>query len=181
MKKGMTAVCSVILMITLTGCQKEYGQEIAKRYQGIQGYDATVSLKVGEAEYQLSQTFQAPDTYRTEVLTPRNLKGTVSLVTSDEITFSGGEFPSVTMPRGLSESADYMQVKDFFTAYYDETPGSMEVTEDGILLTHTDANRGTQKLWLNQKTLMPEQMQVFNQEGTMVFQIEYLEFKATKE
>jgi len=179
MRRGMTVFLTVILMISLTACSKDYGQEIEKHYQDIKGYTATVRLTIHGAEYELLQSYQSPDIYRSEVLSPKNLKGTVSVITADEIRLSGGEFSSVTMPRIAKASLSYLQLRDFFLAYFSQGDRKLEETEDGgILLTHTENSDSIKQVMrVNKKTFAPEIMQGYDAEGNEVFKIEYLKFK----
>lgn len=178
----MTVLCSVILMITLTGCERNYGEEIEKRYRDMENYTAKVCFAVNGAEYELLQSYQRPDTFRSEVLSPKHLKGTVSEVTPEEFRLTGGNFSSVKLPRTAKESLAHLQLRDFFLAYYEDGTRLMKVTEDnGILLEckskgdHRYIDK--QVLRLNQKSLLPETLLGYHQDGSEVFRIVYLEFK----
>ncbi len=181
MKRSMTVILSVILMISMTGCSKDYGQEIEKRYGDLENYTTKIRLTINDADYELVQSFQSPDTYRSEVLSPKSMRGTVSVITAEEVTLTGGDFSSVTMPRAVKESLSGLHLKDFFLAYFSIPERQMEVTEDGgILLTHTDAENNPyaakQVVRLNQKDFTPETMQSYDKDGNEVFRIEYVEF-----
>ncbi len=180
MKKGMAVLFTVILMTSTAACQKDAGEEIQKRYGEMESYTAVVDLTVtgnkGMREYQLSQSFREPEHYRTEIVKPEHLKGTVSVIDEDKVWFRTQGAPAIELERSSTELPfDVMSVADFFDAYFASEAPELELTETQAVLK-IPFEDGTQALQLSLKTWMPECLLVFDSEGKERCRLDFIDF-----
>ena len=176
----MAVLCAVILMTSTAACQKDAGEEIQKRYQEMESYTAVVDLTVtgnkGAREYQLSQSFRRPEHYRTEILKPEHLKGTVSVIDEEKVWFRTQGAPAIELERSSTELPfDVMSVADFFDAYFALGEPEIELTEKQAIL-QIPFEDGSQELQLNLKTWMPECLRVFDGEEKERCRLDFVDF-----
>lgn len=184
MKRSMAVIFTVILMTSLTSCSKDINQEIEKRYRELESYQAKTQLYVSDAydtkEYLLQGDFQAPDHYRTEVIAPEHLKGTVCVISGDGMWFQSQDTPKVQMERKPTELPfDFVFVADFFQTYFAQGGEATETADGNVILhiqNHGERYRYSCSLELDGKTLLPKTMRTFDQNGAEVLRSEFLEF-----
>ncbi len=174
-------------MISITACQGDVNTEIDKRYRNIKSYTArtrvTVTGNKGVESYELSQSYKAPDSYRTEVITPDSMNGTVSVILGAEIWLRGAKTQAIKIDKGfLEEQKDYLFLIDFLNDYFAQeklpilTPG-----QDGkVMLTAPwrsgSSYRFEQKLWIDEKSNLPELLVTYDDKGNETVRVEYLDF-----
>ena len=186
MKRCIAVFVAVILMMTLTACGQDRNREIDKRYRNLESYTARMQVTVtgnkDESVYELVQTFLAPENYRTEVLSPKELQGTVSITNGDQMYFVGGDAPAVSLTQNRTDGADCLSVADFFRSYFDR--GQMEERDGKVLLHVLTENenswRTSQRMELDAKTLLPETLLVFDRNDNEVLRIEFIDFVPNK-
>ncbi|MBO5363950.1 MAG: outer membrane lipoprotein carrier protein LolA [Clostridia bacterium] len=187
MKKGISVLLTGILMISLTACRGDVSQEIPKRYEKLESYTATVSVTVtgnkGESVYRMQQSYRAPDSYRLEVLEPKNLAGTVTVMTGQTLWFQSGDTPAIPMERaGLEESTDFLFPVEFMNSYLAQN-ADQEITEnaDGIVrlkapVLGNSRYRFSRSLEIDATSLLPKKMMTYDQDGNEVLRVEFLDF-----
>lgn len=182
MKRSVTMVFVVILMLTLTACRQDTGRAIDQRYRDLKSYTTqmhvTVTGNKGKSEYQLAQVFLAPNQCRTEVLAPEEWKGTISIVSGEDMHLIGGNAPAVSLKQNRMDAVDYLSVAEFFHTYFAD--GQMEQTDGMVVLrTVTEEEtpyRASQMLQLDAKTLLPMAMVVFDHHGNEIIRANYKNF-----
>lgn len=188
MKKSISVVCAVILMMTFTACGKgDVKTEINKRYQNLESYTASVRVTVtgnkGAETYQISQSWRAPEQYRAEVVSPERLRGTVSVINGKAMWFRSADAPAMQMERGMAESqTDYLFLPDFLAEYYGQEPlPELEVNEEGLVMLSA-ARRGSsqyrfnQTLWIDAKSKLPAKLVTWDADGNEILRVEYEDF-----
>lgn len=188
MKKSIAAVLTVLLMTSAAGCSGgDINTKIDKRYGNLESYTARVRVTVqgsGKSEnYEFAQSWKAPDKYKSEILSPEHLKGTVSIINSDGIWLKSGDAPPAKIEQAAgSMSTEYMFLSDFLADYYsEENTEKSEADEEGkILLNAADrgknSKRFTQNLLIDSKTNMPYRLSTFDIKGNEMLRVEYDEF-----
>ena len=176
--KRIAVVLAVIPMIILCGCMGDTGQKIEKRYRNLESYMAEITVEVtgnkGKETYEMIQVYQSPDRYRIEVISPKELAGTVTIVTDEETRLLGGGAPEISFPLNRTDAVDSLSVSDFFRSYFDG--GQMEETEESVNLS-VQQDWGQQVLELDKKTLVPKTMWVYGKDGKLRIQAEWNEFE----
>ena len=187
MRKSIAAVLTVLLMISFTGCGGDINTKINNRYSNLKSYTAQVTVTVlgnGKSEsYDFLQSWKSPDKYRSEVISPEHMKGTISIVNQDGIWLKSADAPIIQMEHGMENmNTDYMFLSDFLSDYYAEE-NLPQLTEDGegkVLLNAADRGtnqyRFTQNLWIDAKSNLPDKLITFDAKGNEMLRVEYHEF-----
>jgi len=188
---------SATLMITLISCgrNEDIHTRIYRKYSNIDSFSAVVEVTVNtdrtENVYQMRQYYIAPDMFREDVLSPENLEGMTYI-------FSGGTMLIIPPNDGESvlfedipKNRSYTFLPDFFGRYFeigteavpvsaeptgetaqvDETVTVLEVQLDG-----DNIYRATQKLWIDNKTLMPIRLETYDADGDPLVVVLFTEF-----
>lgn len=184
MKKGISFLLSVILMITTAGCGT-INQKIDKNFKDMKSYIATVKITVNgnksTTEYRAKQFWESPDKYRVEIIEPERMSGTVTVYTDNEIFMQSKDTPKQRIERGLSvPDKDFMFISDFVNEYYilDQMP-EFQNGDEVILTSETfenNKNRFVQNLIINPENGQPLKLITYNDKGDEVISVEYEEF-----
>ena len=187
MKKGISVVLAGILMISLTACKGTVSQEISKQYEKVESYTATVTVTVtgnkGGSVYRMKQSYQKPEAYRLEVLEPKNLAGTVSILNGQKLWLKSGDAPMMPMElAGVEEAADFLFPVEFLEKVFakPEPPALMENAEGSVLLTApvegASRYRFSRNLELDAKSFLPKTMITYDKDGNEVLRVEFEDF-----
>ena len=189
MKRGISITWAIMLMLTLACCKpQDVNKEIYKRYHDMKSYTAVVRVAVtgnkGVQEYAIRQDYLAPDCYRTEVLEPENMKGTVTVFHGEKMSFQSAGADAATLQRSISREKDYLFLPDFLAEYFAaEDTADHTASADGNQTMLNAAVRGsreerfTQNLWVDNKTLKPVRLSTFDVDGSEILRVEYESFE----
>jgi len=183
-------------MISLCACgQKENDAgiytKIYEKYKDIQSYQCKMTMSVASnkavRDYKLQQYYKAPDKYRVEFIEPEEIKG-MKLVYKDQSVTT--VHPAIQGKFTLSDFAlidepSYMFLPDFFKNYYksEETSVTVSKTETGqntVLsaeIPGDNSYRFSQSLWIDNETLLPKKLEVYDKENKPVIRITYEEIE----
>ena len=186
MRKSISVILIAILMISLAGCKKNINKEIDKIYKDIESYSAVVRVTVagnkGAEQYEVSQSYKG-GRYRTEVTKPERMKGTLSVISGDEMWLRSAGEPAIYMEKGFSdEQKDYMFIKDFLDEYYSQESLPVLVPdEEGRIMLNlpergNNEKRFKQSLWIDEKTRIPVCLATYDKNGDEVIRVEYISF-----
>ncbi len=187
MKKGISVLIAGILMISLTACSGDVSEKITKRYKNLESYTATAVVTVngnkGLSVYEMKQSYQAPDTYRMEVVKPHRLAGTVSLLKGKDLWLKSGESSAIPLElETLKEETDFLFLNSFLDEFFNQEPVP-EITlgaDETILLTAPVTNpnryRFHQNLVFDGKNLLPKTMITYDRDGNEAVRVEYQNF-----
>lgn len=178
---------TLVLMTSFVGCSGNMNKKIDKRYNGLKSYTATVNVTVlgnGKPEtYVMNQAWQAPNLYRSEVIEPEYMRGTVSIINDDGIWLKGGNSSAVKMEAGTeSINTEYMFVSDFFSDYFSEEHlQQLSADEDGNYVLNaaergTNRHRFTQNLIIDGKKCEPVCLATFDDKGNEALRVEFVKF-----
>lgn len=186
MKKSISVILIVILMISFSGCKKDINNEINKIYRDLQSYTAKVNVTVvgnkGTEEYEMFQIFSG-GRYRVEITKPERMKGTVVVLSDDEMWLQGAGEPAIYMKKGFSEEErDYMFIRDFLDEYYSgESLPTLISDENGRIMMNLQSNgknerRFNQCLWIDERSKLPVCLVTCEKNGEEVIRVEYINF-----
>lgn len=186
MKKSISVILIVILMISFSGCKKDINNEINKIYRDLQSYTAKVNVTVvgnkGTEEYEMFQIFSG-GRYRVEITKPERMKGTVVVLSDDEMWLQGAGEPAIYMKKGFSEEErDYMFIRDFLDEYYSgESLPALISDENGRIMMNLQSNgknerRFNQCLWIDERSKLPVCLVTCDKNGEEVVRVEYISF-----
>lgn len=191
MKKSISAVITVILMMTLTACKGDVNTEINKRYMNLSSFIARAEITVtgnkGISSYEVSQTWREPEDYRLEVLKPENMQGTVYILKDGIMKYKSRDFNSAEAEMPTEEEYDFMLISDFLRGFYESgnIPEFFENADGKVVMnsarSSNNKNRFTQTLTVDTKSYLPESLVTYNLNGNEVLRVKYLEFTINPE
>lgn len=198
LKKCGLCVFALMIMLSTAGCSgrtrfsdKELGiyEKIHHYYSKMDSYSARVRLKVKsnktENEYVIDQYAKGADKTLTRVISPETLKGTET-VTNGEISMMrlpGSE--TAQEETETSKDLDCSFVQNFLRYYYQSEETALEVSgsdaTDGTTLLETElppdsARRSRASMLVDNKTLAPKNITVYDMGGNIVFIAEFEKF-----
>lgn len=192
MKKGISVILTVILMMSLIACGGDVNQRVNRRYRNLQSYTARVKVTVtgnkGQQVYQMSQSFRAPDQYRIEILAPERMQGTVCVISGRNIWMRSAGDLAIQMEQGFfQEEKDYLFLQDFLTDYFDrEELPELTVNQEGRILLSAPRRgdskyRFSQNLEIDKSSNLPKFLITYDEDGSEVVRVEYENFEPEAE
>lgn len=194
MKKCKCILLLLTLMMTLCSCGNNksidiYGR-VYDKYKNFKSYRCDVELTVNSNKttrhYEVRQVYKAPDKYRIEVNEPSNIKGLTTVYNGTNVTTLmpevGGKYALQNFnPVGES----YTFLPDFFKTYYKSEQTSVQTmtrkhANTTLLNTQIPGNnihRYSQSLWVDNATLLPVRMEVYDIKNKPVISILYHNFE----
>ncbi len=187
MKRGISAFLVGILMISLTACKGDVSQELPKQFEKMESYTAMATVTVtgnkGDSVYRMKQSYRAPDSYRLDVVEPKNLAGTVTVMTGQKLWFKSGDTPAIPIEKaGLEEVADFLFPVEFIRSYLASSQEQeLAKEEDGSVLLkapipENSRYRFSRNLELDAKSLTPKTMTTYDEDGNEVVRVEFQDF-----
>ncbi|MBE7011184.1 MAG: hypothetical protein E7415_00755 [Ruminococcaceae bacterium] len=186
MKKGII-VLTVILMMTLISCGKnnhsDYS-EIYESFSNIENYcavvDVTVSGDEKASEYRARQYYVAPDLYRLDFIS-EGMEDISCVLNGEKLHFKGPDGKVTEFEKYIPEEKYYIFITDFMERYVkSETAKSYRRGNKTVLeLEESGENpqRASMKLYINNRTRLPDKLQTFNEKGEKVMEAEFSDFK----
>ncbi|MGL5692451.1 MAG: germination lipoprotein GerS [Peptostreptococcaceae bacterium] len=193
--KWMTLlIVTICVFSSLVGCQKkEYTkEEVYQKFQEqvskVQSYTCTAEIEVvgnkGNSSYTLIHTYNKPDNYKIEVLSPEHLKGKTMEYKDDKIIIKNPEInDSIELPnKGKNEQ--YLFVGDFIKNYLENEDMVMNFSDNQLVLEANipgdDKYFNKQILYVSTEKQIPEKMEIIDQEGNIRFTVKYKNFEYKK-
>ncbi len=192
--KYLKVTVVIFLIALLTACQQPTNEEVfykaQKKLGEMEGYQCTAKIYVQreneEKEYIFKQTFQYPDKYRLEVLSPENLKG--------NLTISNGKtawmkHPSINQVWKMDQF-EQSQEQLMFIGYFMRNLLNSEETNlesksldgnDYIVITTTlpggNYYFNEQKLWIDTEKMTPNKLYILDEKGKTRFRVTFEDFE----
>ena len=186
MRRGISVLLTVILMMIPVACKTDVNRKIHQRYANLKSYTARVRVSVngnkGTEVYELSQSFCAPDRYRTEVISPKRMEGTVNVIAGGSMWYRSAGTPAIRMEQGFfQEGRDYLFLHDFLEEYFKESAAPLTENEEGLVLLDAPVRsdqtyRFTQNLWIDAKSNLPRTLVTYDEKGNEMLRVEYEDF-----
>lgn len=194
MKKGMMALCAVILMMSMAGCgnktvSHDVYSEIYERYNHMKSYTAEAEITVVSnstaKQYTVRQYYTNDGKYKMEVLQPPNIAGTSCIFVGGDVYLNSSFGAQTVLEQYIPNDKDYLFVPDFFSEYYKSEENTVtsasdlsgEQTKLTSLLSGNNRYRFEQSLWVDNKTLLPSVMETYDVNGDMVLRVVYTDFR----
>ena len=197
-RKWMTLILLTgCVFVSCIGCQeKEYTkEEVYEKFQEqilkIESYTCTAELTVlgnkGESNYTIKESYNKPDNYRLEIISPKNLKGQTVEYNNKKIIINNAEInDSIEFPN-KNENIQYLFIGDFIKNYLQSESNkdlvmnmSNEYLELESKIQGDDKYFNKQKLYINLKDKNPDKMEIIDKEGNVRITVEYKNFENKK-
>lgn len=187
MKRGISVLLTAILMISLAACGGDENRKIVQRYGDLKSYTARIRLTVagnrGTGEYVLSQSYRPEDSYRTEVVEPERMAGTVWVIHQGEIWFRDGNAPAILMDGSeVREQQSILSLADFCRrAFSEDTIADVVPQEDGTVMIPSVCSGGTRQhfsqcLWIDRRSNLPIALVTYDHKGNETVRVTYEDF-----
>lgn len=193
MKKSISAVFAVILMISLAACGTKSGhdayKEIYKRYNALNSFYAEVEITVRNARsentYCARQFYKSPDAYSIAVDSPEELGGSGYVMRGGETLVKSGFGKSENLGVCSPSARNVVFITDFFEEYYKSeetsvsTAGGMneKTTVLSCFVKDGTESRFSRSLWIDNKTFLPVKLETYDINGKPTVTVNYKEFK----
>lgn len=196
MKKKWSILVVVIILITgiVIGCQKrnatkeEVYQDFQKKISTMSSYTCRAEVEAignkSEHKYEYIHTYNKPDYYKLEVISPEHLKGKTMEYTDDKIIVKNPDIDDTLELPNAGENKQYLFVGDFIKNYLQNEELSIKLTNNNLVLEVCISGGSEyfnkQLLYINLKTKEPEKMEILDIKGQPKFIVTYSEFEWKK-
>lgn len=181
-------------MILITACSKPSDEEIYyeahKKIMGIKGYETIVKMHThtGESQraYELKQIFMYPDKYRLEVISPKSMAGNMTIYNGKTAWIEHSAINQTWKMDNFQQSKEQLLFIGYFlqnfinsenSSYHSETLEGTEVIVITTELPGGNPHFYSQKLWMDQKDLVPIKLTIVDQNDKPRFEVYYEDFK----
>ena len=189
MKKGII-VLTVILMITLTACGRNSHGDYSKIYESygnIKNYTADIEVTVSAGEnisdYKARQYYMAPDLYRVDYIS-EEMEDISCVLSGNTLKFKSPDGKVTDFDGYIPGEKYYIFITDFMERYCKSESAKSSASRGRTVLeleeTGDNPQRAAMKLWINNKTGLPEKMITYNKDGEEAIVVKYSNFKMNK-
>ncbi len=188
----------LVLILTLTSCNKLGTQKIDKeqahrdaheKYMNLSSYKGTAHVTYisngKEMTFLTNQVANTQGQYRIELIEPENVAGSTT-VSDGKTIYQFNERVSKDVYISNTESLERVEIllTSFLKNYKQSDSVSVVSNFDEGLYTVLEANISgdhplisSEKLWINNETLLPEKLVIFDKNNLESIKIEYVEFE----
>ena len=186
----------IISAITLcnSGCsKKEYTkEELYEDFQTeiskITSYTCTAKVEAisnkEHAVYIFKNTYKKPDYYKLEIQSPENLKGKIIEYKDDKVIVYNPNNNDKVELQNINNNSHYLFIGDFIKNCMKNESVSLEVTENELKIEveipGDNKYFNKQILYVNNKTKIPDKMEILDNEQKAIFIVTYEDFKYEK-
>lgn len=187
------------LMMTLCACSNrgmsaDIYERIYEQYNQLNSYHSKIRMTVTSNKttktYVMNQYYKAPDRYKIEILEPEDIRGLVTVYSGSNVTTIYPEIQGkFTLMNFTPIDKSYIFISDFFETYYkSEQTAVFMVNKAESRQTVLEANipgsniyRFNQKMWIDNNTLRPLKMEIYDIKKKAVISITYDEVELNTE
>lgn len=165
-------------------------EKIHRYYNKMESYSARVVLTVkgnrGDNVYEIEQKVSQDNKMCSSVLSPDNVKGIQTIKNGDKVKVIYNGKEKYELDSEASSELNLSYVNNFFSLYYrsEETSVSVNanIEKGGTTLLETDLTDKTTRtqkasMLIDNETLAPKNITVYDMGGNVVFIAEFVEFK----
>lgn len=196
MKKFLSVCMSLILIAILAACTAKGGEvmsdmeRIQKQFLEMNNYACIATVehisKRGTKSYETKQYYKKTGEYRLEMLAPENIKGIITTYNGKTICqYNPNVENKIRKDLESSEYVDEMFLGAFIKNYLKSEETSIAVSKfDKSKCTVLEAvipgehkYLSTEKLWIDNETLLPKQLVIYDKDGDERIRVTYGEFQ----
>ncbi len=195
MKKWTIFMAIAISIVSITiGCQKReatkeetYG-EFQKKIASISYYKCKAEVEVignkSAHNYEFIHTYNKPNNYKLEVLSPKHLKGKTMEYKDNKILVKNPDINDTIELPNIGKNEQYMFVGDFLKNYLQNEEIEIKLSKDNLSLeTYIPGDNqyfNKQVLYIDVNTKLPNKMEILDKTGEKRFIINYKDFEYKK-
>ncbi|MGL5348825.1 MAG: germination lipoprotein GerS [Peptostreptococcaceae bacterium] len=196
MKKKWTVVL-ILTCLTIgiaIGCQRrestkeEVYENFQKKISTMTSYTCKAEVEaVGNKSahnYIFIHTYNKPNYYKLEVISPEHLKGKVMEYKDEKILVKNPDIDDILELPNVGKNEQYMFIGDFIKNYLQNEEVSIKITNNSLVLeTQIPGDNeyfSKQVLYVNVDTKNPEKMEILDFKGQPKFTVNYKDFEWKK-
>lgn len=168
-------------------------EKIYDKYNSLTAFEAEAEINVKSNltsnTYAVKQYYLAPDNYKMEIVSPKNLSGTGYSFTDGRVNLKSAGGEVFSLEDYVPEDRSYVFLNDFFEGYYKsestacEASGGAGKNKSTVLknvLSEGNPYRYSQCLWVNNESLLPEKLVTYDMDNNEVITVIYKNFSVDK-
>lgn len=185
----------VLIMICITigiviGCQKkestkeEVYENFQKKISAMTSYTCEAEVEVvgnkSAHNYVFIHTYNKPDYYKLEVISPEHLKGKTMEYKDEKILVKNPDIKDTLELPNVGKNDQYMFIGDFIKNYLQNEDVDIKITNNKLVLeTQIPGDNeyfSKQVLYVSVETKEPEKMEILDFKGQPKFTVKYKNF-----
>ncbi|WP_207707335.1 LolA family protein [Crassaminicella thermophila] len=184
----------ILLMLLIVGCSPKTEQDIfyeaQKKLNKMEGYSCQVEItSIGNKspqKYIMKQWFKKPNKYKLELIYPENLKGKITISNGNRAWIYHPSIEQTWIMENFSNSKEQNMFLGYFlknclnSEKVDICTEELENQKYLVITTEIPGNHiyfHKEKLWLNQESMNPYLLQIFDMKGKLRIEVKYEKFK----
>ena len=195
MKKWTVIMALTISIVGISiGCQKkeatkeEVYNEFQKKISVMSHYKCKADVEVignkSSHKYEFIHTYNKPDNYRVDVVSPKNLKGKTIEYKEDKILVKNPDINDAIELPNIGKNNQYMFIGDFIQNYLQNEDVEIKLSKNNLSLeTYIPGDNqyfNKQVLYIDLDTKLPCKMEILDKTGEKRFIINYKDFEYKK-
>lgn len=187
----------LLMLVLLSSCVSPSSPEIlakkaVQKFKRLSSYHTVLHVRAAimnlEHTYTVEQWYKAPDLYRAEVKSPENLAGYTVIIREDLVLISHpqiGQTFRLSGPEAVAQREDNFLNCNILTLLPETALPRAEETAEGLLCLTFSPLHGkglftAEKLFINQRTLLPERLDLFDQSHQPVVTIIFVKWETNR-
>jgi outer membrane lipoprotein-sorting protein len=173
------------------GCQKkestkeEVYQDFQKKIYKMKGYTCKAKVTVAGNKspqvYEFSHSYNRPDNYRLEAISPEYIRGKMIEYKGDKVFVKNPKINDVVELPNEGKKDQYLFIGDFIKNYLQNEEVKVNLSHGNLVLeTKIPGDTkyfNTQVLYVNSETRNPVKLEIKDDQGKSRFVVDYSEFK----
>lgn len=169
-------------------------EKIYEKYSNLKAFEAKAEISIKsnltENVYTVKQYYLSPNNFKTQVLSPENLKGIGYTISGEKVNLTSNNSGEFYLEGYVPEDKSCVFINDFFEGYFKsqsafaETVSSVKGSGCTLLrcnLSEENPKHHSQCLWINNKSLLPEKLITYDIDGEETITVTYKSFSTDED
>ena len=178
-------------MISLTSCKggkvgHDTYRQIYNKYSNINSFTAEAKINIKSNltsnTYTVKQYYLAPDNYKMEIISPKDLSGAGYCFSGGRVSITGDYGNIFSIEDYVPEDRSYVFINDFFEGYYKSEDTFIETSKSNLkgectvlknVLSHKNPYRYSQCAFINNSDYFPQKLVTYDMDNNEVITVTY--------
>ena len=193
-KWALLVVVMISILGIFIGCQKrestkeEVYTEFQKKISSMKSYKCKAEIEVignkSAQNYTFIHTYNKPDNYKLEVVSPNHLKGKTIEYKNNKIIVKNPDIDDTVELPNKGKNNQYMFIGDFIKNSLQNEEINIKLSKEKLILETyipgEDEYFNKQVLYVSTETKIPEKMEILDVKGDTRFTVNYKDFEYEK-
>lgn len=190
--KWIILICTLLcVFIGIAGCKKREStkEEVYKEFQQkiskLNYYKCIAEIEVignkTSQNYTMIHSYEKPNYYEVEVVSPEHLKGKTMTYEEDKIIVKNPDINDEVELPNVGKEDQYLFIGDFIKNYFQSEELEIKLSNESLILTTDIPGENkyfkTQVLYIDTDTKNPKKMEILDDEDNIKFCVNYKEFE----